>query len=201
MCVGLLLFVGPKIVLLFPIWLVGVYTYHRARKWPIGEATAWALFIGSFGAIWLYHDLGVTQVLSQWLLFLIGPHWHHELTSSQYFMGHFLLAVIMAANFLSALRLGQRLEPVLGACEKPIRFLAAYTFTLYLLHVPLIKFFATVIDGDPDGNAYYAMVMGSVFLSVLLIGTVTERRKDCARDWLSALWERAESVYARSRRS
>src|SRR6185436_14688331 len=41
------LLVGPKILVLFPIWLAGVWVYYRVKTKPVSESTGWILFVTS----------------------------------------------------------------------------------------------------------------------------------------------------------
>lgn len=194
-CAALLVLLGPKIVLLFPVWLAGVYTYRIVDRHRISEALGWVLLVASLLGVWWMHAYGITRILSLWLRQIIGPHWHFELTSSQYFLSHYILAVFIGANFVGIFAISHRLRWLALRTERAIRFLAGYTFSLYLLHVPLIFFFATVIDGDPDRPWYYVMVMGNVFLWVFVVGTYTEQRKGRVKQWLLELWDRSAEAF------
>ena len=72
----------------------------------------------------------------------------------------------------------------------PVRFLANYTFTLYLLHQPLFLFWAAVIRGDPKAPWYWSSVTVLTMLSVVLIGHFTETRRHVLRTWLLSLFRR-----------
>ena len=73
-----------------------------------------------------------------------------------------------------------QLAPLLMRIERPVRWLAGYTFTLYLLHQPLFMFWTAVVRGNPHGSGFWWMVTGLTAVSVVVIGSFTEHR----REWL-----------------
>ncbi len=81
-------------------------------------------------------------------------------------------------------RVAVLISPLLMVIERPVRFLAAYTFTLYLLHQPLFLFWAAVIRGDPKGYAYWLSTTVLVMLSVVAVGHFTEDKRHQLRKWL-----------------
>jgi hypothetical protein len=69
------------------------------------------------------------------------------------------------------------LRAAVGAHRALPRTLAAYTFSIYLLHQPLIQFYAALINGDPSGPWFYVVTMLAVFASIFAIGSVTEQQR------------------------
>lgn len=182
---ALALLLGPKIVLLAPIWAAGVllFRWQALQRLPL----PWALILlpASLLGIIAFHHYAVQASLSDWLKGQIGTHWHTQLTFSKFFLSDYLLATLVFANFAAV----RRLAPWLGGLlliERPVRFLAAYTFTLYLLHQPLFLFWAAILRGDPRGPGYWLATTALVALSVLLVGHFTEQRRHGLRRWLLA---------------
>jgi peptidoglycan/LPS O-acetylase OafA/YrhL len=64
-------------------------------------------------------------------------------------------------------------QPVQGL----IRWLAGFTFTLYLLHQPLFLFWGSWIAGDPKGTTFWWLTTAAVAASVVAIGMVTESKR------------------------
>lgn len=186
------LLLGPKIVLLAPIWALGAVLYSSRPFAGVPEAAGWVLFAGSIAGFVTFVQLDATEYFSGVLKDLIGPEWHHQMAFSKFFIGDYLLGAIIFANFLGFRAIAHRFAWLLLAAAGPIRFLAGYTFALYLFHDPLILFFAAVYQGDPSGPWFYASVMASVILSVLLLGHFTEKRKNWLKAKLRASWQLAE---------
>lgn len=171
------LLLGPKILLLAPIWWLGVFLHRSELLKRISEPVGWLLFIGSLLLLWHFHELELESNLSLWLKTQIGAELHKELTFSRFFLSDYILAPIVLMNFAGFRAIAHRFAKPALLAEKPIRFLAGYTFSLYLFHQPLILFFAALFDGDPDGYLFYTQVMLGVFLTVLVLGHFTEKKK------------------------
>jgi peptidoglycan/LPS O-acetylase OafA/YrhL len=185
--VGLLaLLLGPKVVLLAPIWGLGVLLYHWRRLAEISEATGWALVAGSVVGIGLYLHFDIEHVAAEPFKALVGKHWFEQFAFSRWFIGDYLLGPLVMLHFAGMRRVSGRLAGLFGAIEKPVRLLAAYTFTLYLLHQPLFLFWGAVLQGDNRGYGNWLRVTLLVAVSVALVGTVTENRRRGLTRWIRA---------------
>lgn len=175
------LFVGPKILLLAPIWILGV-VMHRHQKWyGLRPWQYWALFLASWPLYWLYQEYHVAEIGSKIVQDVIGAKWTTQLAFSKYFLANYILGLVVAANFIGFRGIAQQFSMPLLACEKPIRTLAAYTFSLYILHQPFLQFYAAVINGDASGHLFYAEVLAATVLTVFVFSTFTEQRSHLLR--------------------
>ena len=171
------LFLGPKILLLAPIWLLGVYLYHSRYFGSLSERTGWIFFIGSLILIWLFHAFGIREICGAWLKQLVGAYYYRELAYSKSFLSDYLLAILVFANFAGFRAICERFSAVLLPSASIIKYLAGYTFVLYLTHQPLIWLFKIVIDGDPSTPLFLFQIWTMVALITWLLGQITERRK------------------------
>jgi peptidoglycan/LPS O-acetylase OafA/YrhL len=64
-----------------------------------------------------------------------------------------------------------------AAVQRLVRFLAGTTFGLYLLHLPLLNFFATVIPGPPDRATFRILVFVLTLGVAIAISHVIEQQK------------------------
>lgn len=185
--VGLLaLAFGPKVVLLAPIWLSGVWLYRNRRLSKMDLPAAIVLLVVSLLGIVAFHGFGVEPWVTERFKAFLGPGLHAQLTFSKFFISDYLLTLLVVANFCAMRRVAEATQPFWLAIERPIRFAATFTFALYLLHQPLFLFWAAVIRGDPKGHGYWLATTACVFASVLVIGHVTERRRHSMRGWIAA---------------
>lgn len=163
---------GPTILLLFPIWLLGVVVYRASKKISLDWRVATGLFIVSAVAI-----IG--------LLAMDGREMIHRSTSAYLPPGFSLLDFVMGAmvglNIFAAsfLRI-----PVLRA-ETPIRFMASFTFALYLFHLPLLHLGAAFLPKAWSVNNRGLCLAAFTFLMVFVIGLITERKKKAVRASIS----------------
>lgn len=180
-----LLVLGPKVLLLLPVWAAGVVLYRWKRLQEISLGLGVALTVVSLAAIIGFHVLGVFAALSDWTIALLGSDAFRELTFSRFAIGDYLLCALVCMNFIGMRRIADHLAPVMLAVERPVRFLAGYTFTLYLLHQPLFLFWGAVIQGDPQGMGYWWQMTGATVVSVGCIGYFTEHKRHLLKAWLT----------------
>lgn len=190
----LALVLGPKVVLLAPIWMLGVLLYRWKRLQTLPQPAAWLLLIGSSLGIVVFHQTGFTEYVAANFKELIGEKWHAQFTFSKFFLSDYLLGILVFLNFVSMRAVSDRMAPLLLVLEKPIRFLAGFTLSLYLLHQPLFLFWGAVVRGDPAGHAYWWITTVLVAVSVLGVGLVTEGRRHVLKKWLENYLLKFESV-------
>ena len=180
------LVIGPKILLLAPIWILGVVLY-RARRWyAISEAAAWVLWVGSILGVVAFQWLDVTRIISAATEKMLGPWLYTQLHFSKHFLGDYLLAVLIAANFIGFRRIADRFAPVFALVGPAIRKAASYTFSIYLFHLPILFFYIVAIDGNRAHMSFYWTVVGLSLATAVLLGTITEQQKDRLKNWLEA---------------
>lgn len=185
------LLLGPKILLLAPIWVLGVVIYRWKLPQQMPEWLGWICLAASLILFAAFEHFQLMDQVSAQLKAAIGAHWYRQLTFSKWFLTDYLLAIIVFLNFVGMRRVAFRFAPLLLAVERPVRAAAAYTFSIYILHQPLIYFFAALIDLPPAGYLKYFAVMSSVAVAVVVIGHLTERKRFWLRRWLADLADRA----------
>jgi peptidoglycan/LPS O-acetylase OafA/YrhL len=177
-----MLVLGPKILLLAPLWLLGVVLQRWRRLHRLQPWQGWVLFLLSWPAYALFQHSGMTAAGAALAAQLLGPELQHTLACSKFAITDYLLALIVAANFAGFRVIAGHFTAPLWACAWLIRPLAKHTFALYILHQPLLLFYAALLNGDPAGHRFYGEVLAATLLTAGLIGAVTE----CYRPWLRA---------------
>ena len=156
---------GPKILLLLPVWLLGVALY----KWTpmLGRRQAAHIFIASIlvGLAFVWFDVAVHI---REAMKIIWPVAMKLSGGSGLFVGDFLLGLIVAANFMAATSLGMK---ILFRFETPIRYLSSFTFSTYVFHMPLVILIWNGLDVH-NASAFYALLA----LLILVLGQITERQ-------------------------
>jgi peptidoglycan/LPS O-acetylase OafA/YrhL len=127
----LLWFVGPQIAIYFLIWLLGTLIGRlRPAHWPISSsAVGLASLMASF----------------PFLLALAWVRIHPEISETR---GDLMIGICFAL-WIFALIQGRRAD-VAPRYAKTSRTLAAFSYTLYLTHFPLLLLFRGLLD--PAGN-------------------------------------------------
>lgn len=163
------LFVGPRILLYLPLWLLGVAAFRliRGGAKPLSPRAAWfVLALLAVGyAVWNGHTPGPMQ--AAWL------STNRAVSAAIYHLviGLFAASAIVALGIVTSGR-----APFKPRLARPGQWLAGASFTLYLLHLPLIYFAAALLPPSAPLLARLAALFG-IGLIVLLLAEVGERRK------------------------
>lgn len=183
------LVIGPKILLLAPVWALGVALYRWQGAYRLSAAAGWLCWLGSLAglALFQYADLGAQ--LSRWTGSLLGPELYKQLHFSKHFLGDYPLALLIGLNFIGFRRIAGYFDGLLGAIAPAIRRAASYTFSIYLFHAPLVLLFEILLAGMGQGFAYLGAVLACTLATVVLLGAATEQQKDRLRHWLARHWE------------
>ena len=185
--IGLItLVLGPKILLLAPVWAMGVWLFRSPRLAGLSEAAGWALVAATVAAISAFIVLDVEHAVAARLQALIGKPWFDQLTFSRFFISDYLLGLLVMLHFAGMRRVSTRLSRLLLGIERPVKAVAAFTFTLYLLHQPLFLFWGAVLNGDPAGYGPWMLTTCLVAASVAAVGAVTENRRYLFTAWIRA---------------
>lgn len=160
---GAMLVAGPKILLLFPVWLMGVWLFRRMPALSLRQALP--LFVLTLGLASLLCWGEVSDALRSWLYRVFPPAW--RLHYSTQFLYDTLLGIVVTAHFAAAAALAPKFNWVLRL-EKPIRYLAGFSFSIYVFHAPLGELYY------PGMNPvlFYAELAACMFI----LAQLTERR-------------------------
>ena len=156
---------------------MGVLLYYWRRLAEVSEGLGWLLALGGAAGIALFLHLGVEAAAGAWFERLLGTRWYTEFTFSRFFLGDYLLGALVSLHFAGVRRIAHRMAGPLLAVEKPVRTLAAYTFTLYLLHQPLFLFWGSVLRMDNSNHLAWLLTTCLMALSVAAVGAVTENQR------------------------
>jgi peptidoglycan/LPS O-acetylase OafA/YrhL len=182
--------VGPKILLLLPIWLMGVGVWHIYKRAVVSPLAGVALCAVSIFSYILFMASGARSALDHTTDILTTGLPPGMISMS----GHFL------SNYVSGLLIGLKglegvLTPLLTAFGSSIRAVARCTFSMYLYHYPLVYFFraiGAVVSGHRELNVrnwpLTAVVVIGTSLSIYLLALVTEQRKNEFRRLLEMMF-------------
>lgn len=174
------LLIGPKILLMLPVWLLGVaaYRWRPDERWSVGMALL--LWVASVAAFGLYHYFDLMRGFSDLVLQYGGKWLHVHLAFSQYFAADWLLGAIVMVNFMAARKLTANLGQVPKQISKFIGSFGGLTFALYIFHFPLLYFWGAIVGLRPPGWSFYAIVVALAATSAMGLGLFGER----LRPWI-----------------
>ncbi len=171
---------GPKIALLFPLWLLGVACRWLVARNAVPRAAGWPLLLGPLVVFALWPD-PFTRACYPYSAF--GANWACILPMSQ----DYAIGLLVAAHLLGVHVLSARLAGLVAPIARPVAWLAGASFTLYLLHYPLIHFLAAASPWEVSDWRSRLLVFTATPLIVLAVAEVTERRKGAWRRAMASL--------------
>jgi peptidoglycan/LPS O-acetylase OafA/YrhL len=169
-----LVFIGPKVTLMFPVWLMGVATYHvcTTRRFPL--AAGWTLFIGSIAIMILYEALPHSPLPQFANATLEMPRlWS---TGQDYFVG-----VLFSVHLIGFASVSTTFAGWLDRNSRWIRWISGATFSIYLAHLPVVYLLMAISPWPRSSSLTVALLLTVTPTACLLFAEVSERRKDIWR--------------------
>jgi peptidoglycan/LPS O-acetylase OafA/YrhL len=162
---------GPDILKYLPIWLMGVVAYHMQSRISIKTTASTVIFVSS---------LVLAVALSTY-----GP----EIKSL--FGGSLLLnygiGLCFAANIFAAAGIDKFLSQALCRYKGTVRWLGFLTFSMYLVHRPLLNLFSVIKIGEPDTALQRIWLFGCTFSLIILVAYIGEWLRSVIRRKLNAI--------------
>lgn len=178
-CGATALLIGPKILLLFPVWALGVVVYRI--KDHVGPTAGLSLFFGSLIAYALFKYIDGRRYA--WHINALLPS-DLDLRWSVDFAAKYVVGFLVACNVLGFAAMRQ---PSLAPIARPIRWLAGMTFSLYLFHYPLLHFFSAILPEEVPAVWRAIAIMGGALVAVAALAPFTEHKKAFARQIIDKL--------------
>ncbi len=182
----MLLFMGPKVAAMFPIWLMGFAAYHLCKRYIIPVPLAAILYLGSI-VIWVGYEIYAWRFGRP-----IGPNWIGRPPIIQ----DYIIGTLFAINLIGFRFTSHIPAPLLHFFARPIRWIAGATLTLYLFHLPLSQFLAAETPWPASAWQTRLLIYGGVPIMVFFIAELTERRKNFWRRGFETLFQRLQSTAA-----
>ena len=184
-CAAVMLVAGPKILLLFPVWLLGVVTWRlaRGRKLPTTASISILAACAMIYAVWIH--LGIYKLGENFGASILGAIHisRDQIGWSALWLDDYVLGILVAVAFVSLASLSDIAAKVLTPVQRPVRWLAGATFTVYLMHYPLMQLLAALVPGSPRDPIRAAEMFLAMMALMLLLAEFTEKRK--------SIWARA----------
>lgn len=190
----LFVFIGYKLWLLLPIWLAGTWLYRHRERWAMSKGLARGLMVATFAGYVGYKLTGLEETLVTLGNAPFGGYDVTPLGSAQRWLHDWVVGVFVVVHLhaLGHAQLSFREMPA-----RVIRWCASFTFTLYLLHAPLLTFATGVLPYDPTNLLHIIGFAVLVLACVVGVGMLTEHRKRPYRRLFDRVGEAVGSVVAR----
>jgi len=174
----LLIFSWIKVLILFPIWLMGSSLYFIWEKKKINSFISISLFIST------------TFLIIFFIFFPDNIPFHKSVGENQLFgftlyfswnyFSDYLFGVIVLLNMLSFFQLSIFIEKKVSNSEffdlilSKVKTIANCTYTLYLFHLPLLFLFATILPYDVSNYLHQIALIILIITCVYFIARQTE---------------------------
>lgn len=177
------LIAGPRILWLFPVWLLGVGTYWLIRHRAVAQQ--WGLPLFLLGGIGL-----LAMAVADWLSHGNGEFVGVAVNSLGW---KYLFGLLFALNIIGFTGVSSRFAGVLERLATPIRASAGITFSLYLFHLPVLTFIEAASPFDQSSLVHKAVLLISPILVAFTLGGWCEKQKRPIRRALVKRFSRSQS--------
>jgi peptidoglycan/LPS O-acetylase OafA/YrhL len=187
-----LLLVGFKLWLLFPIWLSGAWLYRWVKSNTIPRVWAHVGWILSLAGLCVYKLVDADILLREYGT-SIWPFPMLRLGSADRYLADYVTCVLVLVNFACAASMR---FPNLIRFNGPIRALAGYTFTLYLVHNLVLIVWKEFYPHDAGSVRDIALAVLTVGSVTYVTGLFSERRKSAYGRLFRQLFDRISRAWA-----
>jgi len=192
---------GPKILLLMPVWLAGWAAWKLVKRRVVPEAAGWALVIIAPSLLLAGIGLRVGWKLLDLERGLLGQPILDQLGYAAEVVWGWVIGLLVAAAFVGFASVGHRLSGLLRPLSRAIRFGAAMTLSIYLVHLPVLMFASAVLRRQSNGPLRTAE-LGLAALAVSLVFSILfENHRRLWRRLLEDLFSRLGGLALRPARA
>ena len=181
------LLVGPSILLLMPIWLLGVGLYLYRDRFRLAPAPATVVFI-----VAMLLCVGFTVMVPDYPANAGAP----PLIYASAFLTDWLFGLGVTVIIWSFDQAWGTLA-VKTAFENAIRWAANHTFSLYLFHYPLILFVSSLGFFHADIGWQLLLAVVVILGVVIALSEFTETKRKLFQKAVAGIWDRIEHFPAR----
>jgi peptidoglycan/LPS O-acetylase OafA/YrhL len=166
-----LLFIGPKVSLLFPLWLMGVFVYRFNEKHRLSKQMGWAFLIVPLLLAAAYQFFP-QQPLQAFIN--ITPTWERFRSAGQ----DYLIAALFSLHLIGFSAVSDVFSAWLDRHAALIRWISGATFSIYLVHLPIMHMLATISPWPKSSVRNLIFLLTLTPCACLLFAEMTERRKN-----------------------
>ena len=165
--------VGYQHWILFPIWLSGVWLYRSRNSFKLSTGLArWGMVVSALVVLALEYT-GVDTML--WHLGRnTWPFPHLPQGSTDQYLLDYAICICAVCHLLCVKRAKLKFPKRLA---HSIRYVASYTFTLYLIHTVVLSSWRNNFAYDKGSYLQFWLLIALIVGATFLLGQITERRR------------------------
>ncbi|GAB2860657.1 acyltransferase [Pseudoduganella ginsengisoli] len=172
---------GPRIAIFFPIWMLGYGAYvWTARRKP-GQGAGLLLLALSVAGYALY-------------CYFLKPGFNSggaDVGQFHNLLPRYIVGPLFALHLAGFVWASDLFGKWLALGQKPIRWLAGTTFTIYLFHLPVAQCLATLVPWAPADWRTRLVILPGTLILMFVIAEFSERKKEVWNRWISSVFQRA----------
>jgi peptidoglycan/LPS O-acetylase OafA/YrhL len=178
---------GPRIVAMFPMWLLGLACYRAGQSLSVGRRVGWLMTVGSAGIIvalaTVRYDTGIFTGAS-------GMMQHSLVQIAE----DYLVACLFALHIVGVSAVASDFAWI-TRFRRAIRWSAGATFSVYLFHHPILLVLSAWLPWPKPSWVFRAtLILGTVAI-VFALAEVTERRRQIWRRLFDRLWTQFAAAF------
>ncbi|MEM9225353.1 MAG: acyltransferase [Pseudomonadota bacterium] len=199
---GLALIAGPKIWLLAPSWIMGVFVWRCMASGRLSDVSRPAALALTFAPVVIYffaHTGSLHWILKAETQAILGADGMAMIGPSDTFAWSAVLGLLTSLHILGAAALfaGTAAREQASRFEPAIRWLAGGSFALYLIHFPVMHFAGALLPGDVHAAWRQGLLLALPCIIAYAFAEISERRRPALRNALRALVQRSRLRPAR----
>lgn len=187
------LIVGPKVLILMPIWILGCFVYSLHARIKISRISAVFCFSLSFILYFLakitfgkepyfdYPALGAFLAIPLWTNFGIRMDFAISFVWD-YFVG-FLAAIMIFSGYYVFEKI--KFSRIPSVC---IRYLAGISFSIYLYQYPALRYLNSIDQSGVPGIIFYSFKFFAAVAVCILLYQFTEKQKPLLSSFLEKIF-------------
>lgn len=195
--IGLMLIVfmlmGPSILLYLPLWCLGVLCFKLIKRVQLSfSVSAWLYLMSLLGLFYFLRGEVQSEVNAFVALHIYDGVYKFLLEPADHFASDYLLGMVVFLNIFSAyhltcssnfFKLGQK-------ANTWIKEASAHTFSLYLLHMPMLFFISALFPYDANSSVNLVLCWVAVPLSIFFLSRWLESHRGYYRRFFDGLFLR-----------
>ena len=183
----LILVFNISVMLLLPVWLIGLWAYKQIKINALPDAYGWACVIIPPLIYVVLLSIGLPEKLLIITKLVLGIDFvNSTLGFSNEFVWNLILAQLIAFHLIGMSKLSKKnLTELSKKTSSAIRWCAGGTFTIYVVHYPALQFMDTVLPEMTVSLMRHIALFVSVLIICFLFAEISERRLKWFRKKLS----------------
>ncbi|WP_068091871.1 acyltransferase family protein [Novosphingobium rosa] len=181
---------GPNILLMLPVWWTGVWIARNPALWRMTRAQAWLRLWLSIAMLGVQPQIAVPMQK----VFVLAAPW--ALGHALYAPSYLVLALALALGLTGLSHLADSALPDITRLAGPVRRAAGMSFSLYVLHWPLIGVLKILHIAAGANIFAYAALLAIIVAASTLFAMATEAQRPALRARIAAFRARRPTMAA-----